>query len=71
MCERCNYVKEVAGWVVEPGVDEKYRHIAEFTTPTGTRYRSGAPPLPRAPARMEISEMEIAVGIAFSGLHAA
>jgi Domain of unknown function (DUF222) len=71
LCERCNYVKEVAGWVVEPGVDEKYRHIAEFTTPTGTRYRSGAPPLPRAPARMEISEMEIAVGIAFSGLHAA
>src|SRR5271170_2217258 len=36
LCERCNYVKEVAGWVVEPGVDEKYRHIAEFTTPTGT-----------------------------------
>jgi hypothetical protein len=71
LCERCNYVKEAADWVVKPDVDEKYRHTAEFTTPTGARYRSGAPPLPTAPARMEISEMEIAVGIAFSGLHAA
>jgi hypothetical protein len=71
LCERCNYVKEAADWVVKPDVGEKYRHTAEFTTPTGARYRSGAPPLPTAPARMEISEMEIAVGIAFSGLHAA
>ena len=71
LCEQCNYVKEVAGWVVESGVDEKYRHTAEFTTPTGRQYRSGAPPLSTAPARMEISQMEIAVGIAFSGLHAA
>uniref|UniRef100_UPI003F9AAC5A HNH endonuclease n=1 Tax=Mycobacterium sp. TaxID=1785 RepID=UPI003F9AAC5A len=71
LCEQCNYVKEVAGWAVESGIDEKCRHTAEFTTPTGRRYRSGAPPLPTAPARMEISQMEIAVGIAFSGLHAA
>jgi hypothetical protein len=71
LCERCNYVKEAAGWVVEPRVDEKCRHTAEFTTPTGTRYRSGAAPLPTAPVRIEISEMEIAVGMAFSDLHAA
>ena len=71
LCEQCNYVKEVAGWAVESGIDEKCRHTAEFTTPTGRRYRSGPPPLPTAPARMEISQMEIAVGIAFSGLHAA
>ncbi|MFZ0905566.1 MAG: DUF222 domain-containing protein, partial [Mycobacterium sp.] len=70
-CERCNYVKEVAGWHVEPSVDETHRHTAEFITPTGAQYRSGAPPLPRAPVRMEISEVEIAVGIAISDLHAA
>ncbi len=71
LCERCNYVKDVAGWRVEPGVDETSRHTAEFTTPTGAQYRSGAPPLPTAPVRVEISEMEIAVGIAISDLHAA
>jgi HNH endonuclease len=71
LCERCNYVKDVAGWSVEPTVDEKYSHTAKFVTPTGAQYRSGAPPLPRAPVRMEISEMEVAVGIAISDLHAA
>jgi hypothetical protein len=71
LCERCNYVKEVAGWHVEPIADETFRHTAEFTTPTGAQYRSGAPPLPRTPSRMEISELEIAVGIAISDLHAA
>ncbi|WP_134769984.1 HNH endonuclease, partial [Mycobacteroides abscessus] len=45
LCERCNYVKETAGWNVAqvPGAD---RHTVEFTTPTGTAYRSTAPPLP-------------------------
>jgi hypothetical protein len=71
LCERCNYVKEVAGWVVRPDVDETSRHTAEFTTPTGKVYRSGAPPLLGSPARLEISEMEVAVEIAFVGLHAA
>jgi hypothetical protein len=71
LCERCNYVKEVAGWQVEPSVDETYRHTAEFTTPTGARYCSKAPPSPRSQSRVEISEMEIAVGIALSDLHAA
>ena len=71
MCERCNYVKDVAGWHVEPSIDEKHRHTAEFTTPTGAQYRSEAPPLPRTPSRIEISELEVAVGIAISDLHAA
>src|SRR6201996_6926650 len=71
LCERCNYVKDAAGWFVEPGIDETYRHTAEFTTSTGAQYRSGAPPMPRAPVRMEISEMEVAVGVAISDLHAA
>ena len=71
LCERCNYVKEVAGWTVEPKIYEKHRHTAEFTTPTGMTYRSGAPPPPGSPARMEISEMEIAVKVATARLHAA
>jgi hypothetical protein len=71
LCERCNYVKEVAGWVVRPQVDGTARHAAEFTTPTGAAYRSGAPPLPGSTVRMEISEMEVAVEIAIYGLHAA
>jgi hypothetical protein len=71
LCERCNYVKEVAGWVVRPQVAGTDRHVAEFTTPTGAAYRSGAPPLPGSTVRMDISEMEVAVEIAISGLHAA
>lgn len=60
-CERCNYAKEAAGWQVSTEVDEAGRHAAEFTTPTGQRYRSIAPP--RAPA-VTISEIEVRVGIA-------
>ena len=71
LCERCNYVKETGGWLVESHVDEKATHTAEFTTPTGAQYRSGAPPLPGSTARMEISEMEIAVGVTCARLHAA
>jgi hypothetical protein len=71
LCERCNYVKETAGWFVESNVDEKSTHTAEFTTPTGAQYRSGAPPLPGSTARMEISEMEIAVEVTCARLHAA
>jgi HNH endonuclease len=71
LCERCNYVKEAVGWFVESSVDENSTHTAEFTTPTGARYRSGAPPLPGSTARIEISEMEIAVGVMCARLHAA
>jgi hypothetical protein len=71
LCERCNYVKEVAGWIVTSQVDGTCRHTAEFTTPTGMTYRSGAPPSLGSSARMEISEMEAAVEIAISDFHAA
>jgi hypothetical protein len=55
MCERCNYTKEGPGWRVAASVDEKGRHTAEFTTPTGARYRSGAPP---PPGRLDIFVIE-------------
>ncbi|OBA80168.1 HNH endonuclease [Mycobacterium sp. 1164966.3] len=61
-CERCNYTKEAPGWHVSTGNDENHTHTAEFTTPTGARYRSTAPPLPGRP-RIDISEIETAVRI--------
>jgi hypothetical protein len=69
-CERCNYVKEAPGWRVTAKMDETGRHTAEFTSPTGVRYRSGAPP---APGRVEIfvSEIETRIGVALAKLHAA
>jgi hypothetical protein len=63
LCERCNYVKEVAGWLVEPNVDEIGRHTAQFTTPTGAHYRSAAPP--RAPT-ITTSDVEVRIGIALA-----
>jgi hypothetical protein len=63
MCERCNYVKENAGWHVCAGVDETGTHTAEFVTPTGGRHRSTAPP--RAPV-LVVSDFEVSVGIALA-----
>lgn len=57
MCEQCNYAKEAAGWTVITRHDEKGNHTAEFTTPTGARHRSQAPPLP-GPIRVELSKIE-------------
>lgn len=59
-CERCNYTKEAPGWRVSTSIDETHTHTAEFTTPTGKTYRSGAPP--RAPT-ITLSELEVRVGI--------
>ncbi|MFN8071215.1 MAG: DUF222 domain-containing protein [Mycobacterium sp.] len=49
MCEACNYTKEAAGWKVETKVGHNGRHTAEFTTPTGARHHSTAPPAPGTP----------------------
>ena len=62
-CERCNYVKESAGWQVRTQTDESGRHTAQYETPTGRRYRSAAPS--RAPV-IAISELEVSVGIALA-----
>jgi hypothetical protein len=63
LCERCNYVKENAGWQVSTNVDETATHTAEFITPTGGRHRSTAPP--RAPV-LVVSELEVSIGIALA-----
>ena len=49
LCERCNYVKESDGWIVTSTTAENGTHTAEFTTPTGSRHRSTAPPMPGTP----------------------
>jgi hypothetical protein len=61
-CERCNYSKEAPGWTVTAACDENSRHTAEFTTPTGARHYSAAPPLPGLVV-VDLSEMEVHIGI--------
>ncbi len=70
LCERCNYVKEAPGWRVTAKIDETGRHMAEFTTPTGMRYQSGAPPAP-GPLEIFVSQVETRIGVALAKLHAA
>ncbi|OBI99960.1 HNH endonuclease [Mycobacterium alsense] len=69
-CERCNYVKEAPGWRVTTAVNESGCHTAEFRTPTGARYRSGAPP-PPGPLPVDVSEVETRIAITLADLHAA
>jgi hypothetical protein len=69
MCERCNYIKESPGWRVAAH-DEDGVHTAQFVTPTGSRYWSTAPPIPGPPV-IEVSEVEISIGVALADLHAA
>jgi hypothetical protein len=63
LCERCNYVKEAAGWQVHTHVDENGSHTAEYITPTGGHHRSTAPP---RVATLVISELEVSIGIALA-----
>ena len=63
-CECCNYTKEADGWRVTTSVDENHTHTAEFTTPTGHVYRSGAPPRP--PTIVNVSELEVRIGFALA-----
>jgi len=49
LCELCNYTKEADGWTVTATTTENGTHTAEFTTPTGARHRSTAPPMPGTP----------------------
>ncbi|BBZ52550.1 hypothetical protein MHEI_42670 [Mycobacterium heidelbergense] len=63
LCERCNYTKESAGWRVSASIDDTHTHTAEFTTPTGTTYRSTAPP--RAPT-IAFSRIELRIGVALA-----
>lgn len=57
VCEACNYAKEAPGWRVTTR-DRGGAHHAEFSTPTGARYYSLAPPLPGIPVRQKISLVE-------------
>lgn len=62
LCEQCNYVKEVPGWRVTATTGENGSHTADFTTPTGMHYHSGAPPPPGQLA-VDVSELETTIGV--------
>jgi hypothetical protein len=65
LCEACNYAKEAPGWRVCTHTDDTGTHTAEFTTPTGARHRSKAPPLPGTVdiATITPSGVEVKLGI--------
>lgn len=56
-CEACNYAKEAPRWRVGT-TESNGEHTAEYRTPTGAVYRSGAPPLPGWPNRRRVSLIE-------------
>lgn len=64
-CAACNYTKEAPGWRVTTNTDENGSHIAEFTTPTGARHHSKAPPLP-GPLAITVSKVEARIGISIA-----
>lgn len=45
LCERCNYTKELPGWKTAVVSGGRSPHTVRWTTPTGARYDSIAPPL--------------------------
>ena len=61
LCEACNYAKEAPGWTVTTTHDETGSHHAEFSTPTGARHHSKAPPLP-GPVCHYRSAIEVDIG---------
>ena len=69
-CAACNYTKEADGWQVTAATVENGVHTTEFATPTGVRYKSQAPPLPGR-HRVEVSEVEMRIGISIAEWHAA
>ncbi|BCI53665.1 HNH endonuclease [Mycolicibacterium litorale] len=60
-CERCNYAKEAPGWSVTTSLETR-GHTTELVTPTGTRYRSTAPPLPGTPV-VTVAKIDTRVSI--------
>lgn len=70
LCEACNYAKETDGWHVTAAAGENGVHTTEFTTPTGVRHKSQAPPLPGRRV-VDMSEIEMRIGISIAEWHAA
>ena len=61
LCENCNYTKQAPRWRVTTTTGDHHTHTADYTTPTGATYRSTAPP--RAPTIINLSALEIRIGI--------
>jgi hypothetical protein len=61
-CAACNYAKEAPGWRVRSWCGPEGCHTAEFTTPSGGRHRSKAPPLLGDLVEVQGSGIEIRLG---------
>jgi hypothetical protein len=61
-CASCNYAKEAPGWRVRSWCGPEGCHTAEFTTPSGGRHRSKAPPLLGDLVQVKVSGIEIRLG---------
>ena len=57
LCERCNYVKELPGWIQWVEIGDG-RHQVGLMTPAQHVYSSNAPPLPRATDQPQSSQLE-------------
>ncbi|MGB3482365.1 MAG: DUF222 domain-containing protein [Mycobacterium sp.] len=71
LCERCNYLKELAGWTARADTEPTGRHTTTLTTPTGQEYHCTARPiLPgrRKPDRITLDQR---IGVELYDLHAA
>lgn len=55
-------VEQAPGWTVTTDIDQHGTHTAAFTTPTGARHRSKAPPLP---GRFRKSASEVETDLAY------
>ena len=71
VCEACNYAKEAPGWRVHTWCDDKGTHTVEFTTPTGARHPSKAPPLLGDLVLVKASGIEVSLGDHLAWRHAA
>ncbi|QZS58465.1 HNH endonuclease signature motif containing protein [Rhodococcus opacus] len=71
LCAACNYAKQGAGWNAKPHQVPGGLHKIEIHTPTGHRYRSTAPPLPKPLPFREVQISSPVERILIEYLHAA
>ncbi|RYE38045.1 MAG: HNH endonuclease, partial [Hyphomicrobiales bacterium] len=71
LCAACNYAKQGAGWNAKPHQLPGGLHKIEIHTPTGHRYRSTAPPLPKPLPFREVQTSSPVERILIEYLHAA
>ncbi|MFC9551750.1 HNH endonuclease [Rhodococcus sp. NPDC056960] len=71
LCAACNYAKQGAGWHSTPRQQPRGQHKIEIYTPTGHRYQSTAPPLPKPLLLREVQTTSNVERILIDFLHTA